>query len=89
MPAITSLADGHLLLAQNSVQLPDGGKIVTEVVQVGESNFITANIRYDANGVIIFGTFCGECGGVSVGCVNCPNNDPLLNCVNNTISCYS
>lgn len=85
--AITILSDGAKLLSENMVDLPTGQKMVNEVIQTGEDQFIIGHILVREDGVSVFSTYCGTCSGVSVGCVNCPNNNPVLDCVNRRIYC--
>ena len=51
-----------------------------EVLKTGDDDIVTANILVGADGKALTSTYCGTCGGVSVGCVDCPNNDPALDC---------
>jgi len=87
--AYTSLSDGAKLLSENSVDLPNGQKMVTEVIELGGDQFITGNTLIGQDGQKIMSTYCGACSGVSVGCVDCRNNDPVLDCVNRRIYCAS
>ena len=89
MPTYAKLKAGQRQLSQNTTDLGNGQKMVTEVIQTGPNEFLTGNILIDKDGAVIMGTWCGTCDGTSVGCVDCPNNDPVLNCVNRTISCAS
>ena len=61
--------------------------MVTEIMQVGENGIMHIGILTDADGSVIVTSACGSCGGKSVGCVVCPNNDPILDCSTGTISC--
>lgn len=83
----TQLNVGQELLAQNELPLPDGGKIITEIVKNQDGGIIVGHIYFekDSNDVTIQ-QWCGYCGGQLVGCVNCSN--PFLNCANRTITCY-
>lgn len=89
MAAYTKLSDDKKLLSQNTVILPNGNALVTEVILVGDNDFITGSILLGSDDAVISGTWCGTCSGQSVGCVSCPNNDPVLDCVNRRIYCYS
>ncbi len=84
--AYTVMTTGRALLASSEAALPNGGKVVTEIIEDGDAT-IYASLHFDPNGVQILGYFCGSCGGVSVGCVECPNNNPVVNCVTRTIYC--
>jgi hypothetical protein len=77
------------LLSQQSLALPDGNTLVTEVIQAGPDAFITGNILVGPAGIVINSTWCGTCAGKSVGCVDCPRNDPVLDCPNSRIYCQS
>jgi len=84
------LAPNQKVLAENPIDLPDGNKIVTEVIKQGDTGIIVGTFYYTrgaANPSIR--SWCGYCDGVLVGCVDCPNNDPVLNCIDNTITCGS
>lgn len=85
----TSIGEGANLISENSVDLPNGQKMVTEVIQLGDDKFITGNTLVGADGAKIMSTYCGTCSGVSVGCVDCRNNDPVLDCINGRIYCAS
>lgn len=89
MATYAKVKAGQKLLSQNTTDLGNGQTMVTEIVQSGPDEFLTGHILVDKDGSVIMGTWCGTCGGVSIGCVNCPNNDPILNCVNRTITCGS
>ena len=88
MQTYAKLSDGQKLLDQHRVSLPNGQTLVTEVVQTGDDAFMTGSILLDGEKVIM-GTWCGTCSGQSVGCVDCPRNDPVLDCVNRRIYCNS
>lgn len=85
----TRLKGTQKLLFQHTIDLRDGEKLVVEVVQNDPKSIILSHIQIDRSGAAIKCHSCGYCGGVFVGCVDCPNCDPFLNCVNNTISCQS
>jgi len=89
MPTYAKLAGSQKLLSQNTTNLSNGQKMVTEVVEAGPNQFLTGSILVGADGAVITGTWCGTCSGQSVGCVNCPNNDPVLDCPNRRIYCAS
>ena len=79
--AYPSLSDGKMMISEHRTQLPNGQTIVHEVLKTGDDDIVTANILVGADGKALTSTYCGTCGGVSVGCVDCPNNDPVLDCV--------
>jgi hypothetical protein len=89
MATYSKLGPAQKLLSQNSVVLPNGNTLVTEVIQTGSEDFITGTILVDTKGVAITSVWCGTCGGQSVGCVDCPRNDPVLDCPNRRIYCAS
>lgn len=87
MTTYAKLDGGKKLLSQQSISLPNGHTLITEVVQTGPDSFMTGNITVDGSGATISSVWCGTCGGQSVGCVNCPRNDPVLDCPNRRIYC--
>lgn len=87
--AYTTLSGGSSVISESQTELPNGQTIVTEIIQQGEDQFITASILVDAKGQKLTSTYCGTCSGVSVGCVTCNNNDPVLDCINRRIYCAS
>ncbi len=84
------LQTNQKLLAENSTDLPDGNRVVTEVVRHGDAGILVGTFFYSQGASEpAMSRWCGYCDGVLVGCVNCPNNDPYVNCVNNTVGCQS
>jgi hypothetical protein len=90
MASFKKLGNGEKLVGQSQIDLPNGNRLVTEVIQIDRDSFLIGHVTVaQKDGVVIRGTWCGECAGRSIGCVDCPNNDPVVNCVNGTISCGS
>lgn len=88
MKSYSKLADGQKLIDQHRVSLPNGKTLVSEVIQTGPDSFIAGSVMLDGE-TVIKGTWCGTCSGQSVGCVDCRNNDPVLDCINMRIYCAS
>ena len=89
MTIFTKVSPQQKPLAQNTVALPNGNTLITEIVQSGPNQYITGTIMLDQNGHRVHALWCGSCDGQQVGCVDCPNNDPVLDCVNRTVYCAS
>lgn len=85
-----NLHDNQKLIAETVTDLPDGSRIVTEVVQQDLSSVLVGTFYYPAGADDPeLSRWCGYCDGVLVGCIDCPNNDPHLDCVNNSLYCRS
>lgn len=87
MQILTTLASGYKLLSQQTTGLPNGNYVVLEVISVDTSSYIVAEYELDSDGNATRNVYHGHCGGGYVGSVECPNNDPFLNCSAGTISC--
>jgi len=87
--AYTRLKGTQKLIAQHTLNLSNGEKLIVELIENSPSSVILSHIKLDRSGAVTRTNCCGYCGGVLVGCVDCPNNDPFLDCVNNSISCQS
>ncbi len=88
MQAFTKLKDGQRIVSSAAIALPHGGSIVTEVIGQDQKSFIVGTIHVAPNGVVTKALYCGYCDGVLIGCVDCPNNQPFLNCATRTVSCW-
>lgn len=83
------LAPGNELLGSGVVDLGDGRKVVTEVVAAGDVSTVISVTIEGGKGAAARTMCHGYCDGVYIGSVDCPNNDPFLDCINKTISCQS
>ena len=86
----TKLETNQKLLAETPTDLPDGSRVVTEVIKQGDTGIIVGTFFYSKGASApSVSRYCGYCDDVLVGCIDCPNHDPHVDCVNNTITCGS
>ena len=83
------ISQDQQLVAQHELTTRDGQRVAVELIRNSDTSMILAHSFLDDAGVVVNSTSCGYCEGVHVGCVNCPNNDPYLDCISKTISCQS
>jgi len=85
---ITKLSSRQKLLGENSMDLPDGNRIVTEVVKDGERGLVVGTFYFTKGASSpTVRSQCGYCDGVLVGCIDCPNHDGHVDCETHTMQC--
>lgn len=88
---ITTLSKDQEISSQNIISLPDGKYLLIQVITQGDSSdyIVAEHILDNSFAPVTTGKYTGSCDGKVIGSVICPNEDPVLNCVNGTIGCAS
>lgn len=84
----TKIRTDQKVLAEHVVELPNGTKILTEIISQGAHGVLVGTFLVQQDEPRLL-SWCGYCDGQLIGCVDCPNKDPVLDCVQRRIYCAS
>jgi hypothetical protein len=87
---ITRLSPGSKALLAQAFPTGSDFEVIVEVVRQSDGALLVSRyLRRRDNGGIHGSETCFYCDGKLLGCIKCPNNDPLANCTTGQIGCSS